>query len=84
MLRRVSLTTYRKCGGGFAKTVRRPGAPRAGHSPALFRRLAPERWTGDASARRGNHPAACGRHPSTVGIRTGGWTGEALKIRCDL
>ncbi|MDR0936553.1 MAG: hypothetical protein LBM98_07740 [Oscillospiraceae bacterium] len=23
LLRRISLTTYRKCGGGFAKTVRR-------------------------------------------------------------
>ncbi|MDR0937157.1 MAG: hypothetical protein LBM98_10790 [Oscillospiraceae bacterium] len=22
----------------------------------------------------GNHPAACGRHPSTEGIRTWGWT----------
>ncbi|MDR0936340.1 MAG: hypothetical protein LBM98_06655 [Oscillospiraceae bacterium] len=30
--------TYRKCGGGFAKTVRRPGAPRAGASPASLGR----------------------------------------------
>ncbi|MDR0937208.1 MAG: hypothetical protein LBM98_11050 [Oscillospiraceae bacterium] len=25
--------TYRKCGGGFAMTVRRDGAPRAGRKP---------------------------------------------------
>ncbi|MDR0937563.1 MAG: hypothetical protein LBM98_12880 [Oscillospiraceae bacterium] len=28
LLRRISLTTYRKCGGGFAKTVRRGAHPR--------------------------------------------------------
>ncbi|MDR0936018.1 MAG: hypothetical protein LBM98_04975 [Oscillospiraceae bacterium] len=43
LLRRISLTTYRKCGGGFAKTVRRYGAPRAGLRPALSRRTAPGR-----------------------------------------
>ncbi|MDR0936360.1 MAG: hypothetical protein LBM98_06775 [Oscillospiraceae bacterium] len=29
MLRRISLTTYRKCGGGFAKTGRGKPCPRA-------------------------------------------------------
>ncbi|MDR0937065.1 MAG: hypothetical protein LBM98_10330 [Oscillospiraceae bacterium] len=43
LLRRISSTTYRKCGGGFAKTVRRGGAPRAGLCPALSRRNAPGR-----------------------------------------
>ncbi|MDR0935919.1 MAG: hypothetical protein LBM98_04470 [Oscillospiraceae bacterium] len=45
LLRRISLTTYRKFGGGFAMTVRRGGAPRAGQRPALSRRIAPGRWT---------------------------------------
>ncbi|MDR0935979.1 MAG: hypothetical protein LBM98_04775 [Oscillospiraceae bacterium] len=28
----------------------------------------------------GNHPAACGRHPSTEGIRTGVWTFGCVDI----
>ncbi|MDR0935772.1 MAG: hypothetical protein LBM98_03715 [Oscillospiraceae bacterium] len=43
------------------------GAPRAGQCPALSRRIAPGRWTGDASAHgAGNHPGAS-RHPSQEG-----------------
>ncbi|MDR0936515.1 MAG: hypothetical protein LBM98_07550 [Oscillospiraceae bacterium] len=65
--------TYRKCGGGFAKTVRRDGAPRAGQSPALSRRNAPGRWTGlRPRTARGNHPAAYGGTPPKRGIYGGG------------
>ncbi|MDR0936004.1 MAG: hypothetical protein LBM98_04900 [Oscillospiraceae bacterium] len=48
-----NIGTYRKCGGGFAKTVRRDGAPRAGRRPALSRRNAPGRWTELRRAMRG-------------------------------
>ncbi|MDR0936479.1 MAG: hypothetical protein LBM98_07370 [Oscillospiraceae bacterium] len=33
MLRRISLTTYRKCGGGFAMTGRAMPCPRSTHCP---------------------------------------------------
>ncbi|MDR0937113.1 MAG: hypothetical protein LBM98_10570 [Oscillospiraceae bacterium] len=39
LLRRISLTTYRKCGGGFAKTVRR-GAHHGQGKPCLAPRTA--------------------------------------------
>ncbi|MDR0935370.1 MAG: hypothetical protein LBM98_01665 [Oscillospiraceae bacterium] len=56
--------TYRECGGGFAKTVRALPCP----VPAL---CAGTLDVGCVALGAGNHPAACGRHPSTEGIKTG-------------
>ncbi|MDR0935577.1 MAG: hypothetical protein LBM98_02720 [Oscillospiraceae bacterium] len=37
LLRRISLTTYRKCGGGFAKTGRAMPCPPTGAGASLIR-----------------------------------------------
>ncbi|MDR0936184.1 MAG: hypothetical protein LBM98_05820 [Oscillospiraceae bacterium] len=53
MLRRISLTTYRKCGGGFAKTVRRRAHHGQGEAlpcPGALRRDG-GRWTRPRTAR---------------------------------
>ncbi|MDR0936234.1 MAG: hypothetical protein LBM98_06100 [Oscillospiraceae bacterium] len=50
LLRRVSLTTYRKCGGGFAKTVRR-GRTSCRTQPPSFP-LKPPSLEGGAARRR--------------------------------
>ncbi|MDR0935759.1 MAG: hypothetical protein LBM98_03650 [Oscillospiraceae bacterium] len=65
----------------YVSQVRRRSQRRAGRRPALSRRTAPGRWTGlRPRTAPGNHPAACGRHPSTEGIRT--WVGRGLDVGC--
>ncbi|MDR0935332.1 MAG: hypothetical protein LBM98_01470 [Oscillospiraceae bacterium] len=56
-------STYRKCGGGFAKTDRGKPCPVPAQCAGTVDEVTPHG--------AGNHPAACGRHPSTEGIGVG-------------
>ncbi|MDR0937191.1 MAG: hypothetical protein LBM98_10960 [Oscillospiraceae bacterium] len=57
--------------------LRKDGQGEALPCPGAMRR---DGGRGLRPLRRGNHPAACGRHPSTEGIRTWVWTRVAPRI----
>ncbi|MDR0937380.1 MAG: hypothetical protein LBM98_11955 [Oscillospiraceae bacterium] len=67
LLRRISLTTYRKCGGGFAKTGWATPSPVPAHCAGTV-----DAGRVRARQKRGNHPAAYGGTPPKRGIYGGG------------
>jgi hypothetical protein len=65
LLRRISLTTYHKCGGGFAMTVRRGAHHGQGQALSCPRALRGN--VGRGCALRGKPPRRLRRHPSQEG-----------------